>query len=145
MNLSQQPEKICIHLEIPFPVAHGFAGAPESFSSRHDFEKTLQAYFYAQQLDAYAAAGEGSVTGGYILILTDLPARTLRALKSFLESYSLQGTPTDLLPFASLGWLDQSDNLWRSYHPLTTRPFWTLLAAPEKIAGLLEEGRRVKA
>lgn len=144
MNLSQNPESICVHLEIPFQVAADFIGKVDDESGRHQVEKLLQDYFFGSSLDAYVCSGSGTIILGKIFILTDCPAATLRELKLFFKVFKMQGKQADFLPYIHIAWLDPDQNLWRTFHPVTTRPFCTFLVDPEQLAAILEKGRAVK-
>jgi hypothetical protein len=145
MNLSQNPESICVHLEVPFEVALDFTGGPEDVGSRHEVERLMQNYFFGLEMPDYVHGGDGAVMAGNIFIHTDRPAVTLRELNRFFRSFPVRHNQTDMRAYVHFAWLDRQDKIWRTFHPRTTRPFWTFLADPTQLAEILEKGRAVKA
>jgi hypothetical protein len=148
MNLSPNPETICLHLAFPRKVALRIGGTESgSVKGRHRVEKKIQEWFYAgDKTCSYINEGHGTLDRANIFILTDQPAWALRALDFLLKDFpDYRDCDFDLREHCSIGWFDRADNLWRTYWPLTTRPFWTVLETPEAIEAILEKGRALRA
>jgi|SRR5579884_941828 len=147
MSLSPKTQHVAIHLEIPSSIAWRFFGHHDDpREGRHQLEKLIQNFFYddLKMEDAFVANGDGTLQRGSISILTDRPAKVLPALKEFFETFDICGKQKDFLPFITLAWLDESDRIYRTYYPLTTRPFYTFGMDPKELENILKRGRALR-
>ncbi|MDB6068640.1 MAG: hypothetical protein JWR26_4848 [Pedosphaera sp.] len=142
MNLSAHPELLCVRFDIPCPLAQQFTSDHDNVSSRHRMEKVLQAHFYKIELEAYVFCGSGPIEAGHIFIQTDCPAAVLAEL---MQLFRYDFTESNLISFVHLGWKDEADNLWRTFYPETTRPFWTLFKPQEEIEQIMQKGRSLRS
>jgi hypothetical protein len=165
MNLGDNPNHICLWLNLPRQFASKFKHGFDTVEARHEMERQIQSELYSQKLDAYVSEGKGTVERGYIFITTPVPAAALKELKAWLENYKsnwerlsellAESTSNakealnpsrgeNLLPFVSIAWFDPEDQIYRTFHPLTTRPFWTLFKDPDLIEQCMQKGRSAK-
>src|SRR5262249_26792329 len=105
----------------------------------------LQKAFFAlrDNGEAFVTSGSGSLANGTIEIQVDNPSSALHILKVLFHGGKThyEGNYVVLLPHVHIALFDEQDQLWRTFHPLTPRPFWTLLKPAHIIEGIMALGR----
>jgi hypothetical protein len=114
VNLTANPHQLCVHLEIPFQVALGFAPDPASVASRHIIEVMVQTHFMTAWPNACVINGGGCAQFCNIFLVTDHPVKALTQLMDRVFQFAAADGVIDLRPYLTLGWFDDESKVWRT-------------------------------
>ncbi|MDB6124751.1 MAG: hypothetical protein JWQ71_3744 [Pedosphaera sp.] len=150
---SGSPHIICVRFGLPdYEIHHVIGEVEPTVEGRHLVEKAIQNMFFKSgSRHGFVVDGKGTLESGHAIIETFFPEAVLSDLLNFFSRFP--GTvPTakpfndvDLREYIHLGWYDQTDDVWRTFFPHTTQPFWTFFESAEEIEQIMERGRATKA